>query len=214
MQGLWWIALLAAVPALAQIETDTISITAVHQVALQPDQIAFYVTATSGPERNLDDVLAALGGTGIAAANLQNLQSDSEGRLQWGFSLAVPFSKVASTVTTLIGIKDGVRGVLHDVSFLIQGTQVSDAARQAQLCKQSDLIFDATAQARKVADAGGYSVGPILSLTDGAGQTAGAPVAVVQVFTAVFGIAFLSYSPPPPPLTCAATVKFRLLRFH
>ncbi len=215
MRHPWLILLLAAAPAFAQLESDTVSVTATRLIVLQPDQIVFFVNAVSGPERDLDQVLAALPGTGITAASLESVQSDVEGRLQWSFTLPVPFAKVSSTVTTLTGLRDGVRGVINNVSFGVQGTQVSEQARQAQSCKEADLIADAQAQAQKLADAAGFSVGPMLSLTDGSGsQTPGAVVrASIPVLIPVTGFLLLLQQ-PPPPLNCTATVKFRLLRFH
>ena len=209
------ILLLAAAPAFAQLETDTISVTASRLVVLQPDQTVFLVYAVSGPTRNLDEVLAALAGTGITAANLESVRSDVEGRLQWSFTLPVLFAKVPSTIATLTGLQDGVRGVVNNVSFGVQGTQVSEQARQAQSCKEADLISDAQAQAQKLAVAAGYSLGPILWLADGTGgQSAGAPLTVVPV--PVFGTvaAILSLLQSAPPMNCTAVVKFRLLRFH
>ncbi|MBZ5609108.1 MAG: SIMPL domain-containing protein [Acidobacteriia bacterium] len=213
MRKFWPILLLlsALEPVFGQLETDTVTITASRQVALVPDQAVFFVTVTTGEDAGLDQALALVQGTGITAANLNSVYSYERG-LQWSFTLAVPFSKIASTIAALTG---GQKGTSRAVDFTIQGTQVSDEARQSQPCKTADLISDAQTQAQKLADSAGFTIGPVLALSDAG--TSPVPNAVAAFsFIAFYPVVGILYStqPPPSPINCAATVKFRLQRFH
>jgi hypothetical protein len=93
------------------------------------------------------------------------------------------------------------------LSFYIGGLQVSDALAQSQSCPATDLVSDARAQAKMLADAAGVTVGPILTI-DGSSANGAAARATLEDF--FLGYAYLA---PAPPL-CAITVKFRLLRYQ
>ncbi len=209
MRKVWPVLLLlgAFEQAFGQLETDSITITASRQVSLAPDEAVVFVSVRTGLSAGIDQVLALVQGSGITAANLSSVDSDNDG-LRWSFTLPVPFSKVGSTITALAGSPRPAAVTLN-----VSGTQVSDEARAKQSCKIADLIEDAQARAQKLAAAAGFSIGPLLSISDGTGALA--PSGVFRV--ALPAVNFVSgfFPPPPPPsITCVAAVKFRLLRFH
>ncbi|HLG95546.1 MAG TPA: hypothetical protein VKX49_04460 [Bryobacteraceae bacterium] len=70
---------MAAAPALAQLETDTITVAANRQVSLQPDQIVFSVQVSAPQTASIDDVLAKIAGTGLSAADLSSVYSGANG---------------------------------------------------------------------------------------------------------------------------------------
>jgi hypothetical protein len=215
MRKLFPIFLLAAVPALGQLQTDTITITALRQVSLQPDQVVFSVQVSTPESAGLDDALAAVSGAGVTAADLTGVFTGNPNMLNWSFTLAVPFSEAGATTKTLAQIAQQSNGA---VSFSSQGTQVSLALQQSQPCSQASLISDARAQAQSLAAAAGFTAGPVLAVSDGSGGQS--PAALVGYnFIGSFGSvgAFLelsSYVAPTPPVTCTAVVKFQLLRYH
>ncbi|HTS47100.1 MAG TPA: SIMPL domain-containing protein [Bryobacteraceae bacterium] len=216
MRKLFPIFLLAAVPAVGQLQTDTITITAVRQVSLQPDQVVFSVQVSTPETAALDDALAAVSGAGVTAADLTGVFTYNPNMLRWSFTLAVPFSQAGATIKTLTQIAQQSNGA---VSVSSQGTQVSQAL-QSQPCSQASLISDAQAQAQNLAAAAGFSVGPVLAVSDGSGSAGQSPAAVVRyAFVGIVSTvsAFLelsSYVAPTPPITCTAVVKFQLLRYH
>ena len=61
--------------AFGQLDSNSITVTASRNASLQPDQAVFAVSVQSGISASLDDVLAALQGSGITAANLSSVSS-------------------------------------------------------------------------------------------------------------------------------------------
>src|SRR5713101_5641664 len=96
--------LLAASLAFGQLETDTLTIQASRSVNLTPDRVSFYITLTAGPDASLDQVVAALSGSGITASNLSSMYgaNDNQASLQWSFTLAAPLTKMNATIALLI----------------------------------------------------------------------------------------------------------------
>jgi len=211
------ILLLACAFAFGQLQTNTITITANRQVSLQPDQIVFGVQVVAPESAGIDDVVAQVAGVGISAANLTGVSSYFNGGLAWNFTLAVPISQVSATIASLAQLSQQSK---QAVTFYVQGTQVSQALEQSQPCSQASLVSDARAQAQSLAAAAGFSVGPVLAVSDGSGSAGQSPAAVVRyAFVGIVSTvsAFLelsSYVAPTPPITCTAVVKFQLLRYH
>jgi uncharacterized protein YggE len=168
MRNLLLILLAAGLPLWAQLETDTITITASRQVNLQPDQIVFNV-----------QVLA-----GATATVLAQLQQQSK----------------------------------QTVQFYAQETRVSPALQQSQGCSQVNLVSDARTQAQNLSVAAGFSVGPVLAVSDASGPPFIPSAVRIQTFASFLQVGAFLPSPVPiyatPPLTCAAVVKFRLFRYH
>ena len=73
--------LLSASLAFAQLDSNSITVTASRATVLQPDQVIFVVNVTSGLDTSLDNVIAALSGTGITVANFTGINSGYAGVL-------------------------------------------------------------------------------------------------------------------------------------
>jgi Protein of unknown function (DUF541) len=200
---LWLLALPMAV--WAQLDDNTLTVTASRQLAatLQPDQAVFVVYVNAPTNASLDDVLAALPGAGISAANLANaftnLETDNPSTW-WAFVLTVPIDKLGSTIATLQSdVSTSTLQVRYSVS-----TQVSAALQATQQCPYTALVSDATAEAQKLAVAAGAAVGPILSVSDG--STIGVPRLIAALLTTS---TVNPYIPPAPD--CTMTVQFSLV---
>jgi hypothetical protein len=195
--------------ATAQVNSNSVTVTASRGANLQPDEVVFRVSVNSGLDATRDDALNALQGTGITQANFAGVstvqQFDAQGRqarqrLEWVFSLPVPLASMKSTIGLLAAAqasnaqkKNGL-----DISFGVVGVQVSQKAQQSQQCALADLISDARAQAQKVASAAGRSVGSVLAISGG------------SVASGVSGgiISSAVYLP-----VCSLTVRFQLAGF-
>jgi hypothetical protein len=210
---LFLVLLLPCVPAWAQLQTDTITITAARQLSHQPDQIVFTVQVVVPETASLDDVLAALPGTGITAANLAGVSSYLNGQLAWNFTLAAPISEASATTKLLVGL---VQQSKRMVSFFLQGTQVSQGLRRSQPCSQASLVADALAQAQTLAAAAGFTVGPVLAVSDGSLGPAAARLVAGELpaLLTVTGFLAVGSAIPPQPMICTTVVKFQLYRYH
>jgi len=202
-----WITILSlaiASAAFGQLDSNSISITASRSVILQPDTARISATVTTAPDANLDDVLAGLQGSGISAGNLIGVSTVNRS-LAWNFSLTVPIAQTKDTLASLSALK---------LNFSVTGVQVSEAATPA--CPRSDLIADATAQARKLAAAAGLTVGRILAVSDNPLQVAAVvPTAAERSgsFSFLIGLPSVQqFLSPSPRFTCSLTVQFALGR--
>lgn len=215
MRNLLLILLIASSPVWAQLETDTITIAASRQVNLQPDQIVFNVQVLAPNTAGLDAALAKVAGTGITAADLTGVYNSSNDNFSWVFSLPVPVSQAGATATLLAQLQQQSK---QTVQFYAQETRISPALQQSQGCSQANLVSDARTQAQNLAAATGFSVGPVLAVSDGSGPPFIPSAVRIQTFASILQVgAILSSSAPiyvTPPLTCAAVVKFRLFRYH
>jgi uncharacterized protein YggE len=163
-----------AVSAFAQVDSNSVTVVASRGVNVPPDQAYISVIVSALMSATLDDVLAALPGTGITAANLANVYQEyvydpqSALRQDWYFALIVPLSKLKDTNTLLgklqassAGQKDGFQVSLGGVSL-----QFSDGAlHAARTCAATDLLADAQTQAQKIAAATGRFVGRLLAMS-------------------------------------------------
>jgi uncharacterized protein YggE len=206
MRPLWITILGLAIgpAAFAQLDSNSISITASRSVILQPDTASISATVTTAPDTNLDDVLAGLQGSGITASNFNRVSSANRS-LAWNFSWTVPIAQMKDTLASLAALK---------LSYSVTGVQVSEAA--TPVCPRSDLIADATAQARKLAATTGLTVGRILAVSDNRPQAAAVVPTAAERFEFV---SFLIGSPsvqeplfPSPQFSCFLTVQFALGR--
>jgi uncharacterized protein YggE len=109
-----------------------------------------------------------------------------------------------ATVTALTGLEQSnlQPNSGFTLSFSVQGTQVSSALQQSQVCSIPGLIADATAQASKLASAAGLNLGSIVAMTSGTSSP-------------VYGIEYLGAlsSQFTAPQSCTLTVKFAVTRF-
>ncbi len=203
----------ASVPAWGQLQTDTITITANREVNLQPDQIVFSLQLQAPEAASLDDVLAQVAGVGITAANLVSVFSLGDKALAWTFNLPALVSQASATTASLLKLAQQSK---QPLTFSVLGTQVSQALQQSQPCSQASLVSDARAQAQNLAAAAGFSVGPVLAVSDGSLVPVAPRViaGALPAFLTVTGFLADFVSTPPQPITCAAAVKFQLYRYH
>ena len=122
-------------------------------VTLQPDQVVFGVTVSSGLTSTRDEAVAALQGSGITAANFSNVRTvqlyDPRGQgtaksLEWTFNLPVALSGMKSTIGLLSAVQKSMaqKNDEFSMSFGVQGMQVSSQLQQSQTCSLADLIAD------------------------------------------------------------------------
>lgn len=207
--------------AFAQLDSNSVTVTASRSVTLQPDQITLAIAVDAGFGASLSDILAPLQGIGVTAANLTGVRSIQtfaqlppvnplvlvQPAVEWTFTLGVPLSQLSNTLTTLAGLQKtiGQNNSGLTLSFQVQGTQVSSQLQQSQNCKLSDVLADARAQAQKLADAaGGVTLGPILAVSSGS----------VGTFSYAALFLYSQVSVPYAPPGCTLTVKFALIRFQ
>jgi hypothetical protein len=220
MRNIGLLVLASASLGLAQ---HSLTITASRSSPAQPDQVVIGVNVNSGMTTGLDDVLAALQGSGLTAANLSSVYtqtvyvgSQTQQALQWTFSLSIPFSQMKDTLASLASLqkKLGQKGNGLTMAFAVQSTQVSPQLLASQQCPIPGLLADARTQAQKLADAAGFFLGPVTALSSGGFVTGTIPTAVSRVGT-FGGIAVVPYasfllgSVQSGP-NCSATVTFRL----
>lgn len=215
--------LILSIPvAFAQLDSNSVTVTATRTMTHQPDQVLFGVTVQSGLNTSLDDVVAVLQGSGITAANFSSISTPPPlvltgnpipapavmPMLQWTFALSVPLAKIQDTIATLSALQKSIaqqnKGLT--LSFSVQGTQVSAQLQQSQVCPIPDLLADAQAQAQKLAAAAGLSLGAVLAMSSG--------VSVPSSVSSSFSLTGLLLTPAPVlPSVCSMTVKFALLRY-
>ena len=109
--------ILSTPAAFAQLDSNSVTVSATRSLAQQPDNVLFGVTVQSGLNTSLDDVVAALQGSGITAANFSAVTVPFVGNLippqpptvtpmlQWTFALPAPLAKIKDTIATLTGLQ-------------------------------------------------------------------------------------------------------------
>jgi len=196
-------------------------VSASRNASLQPDQAVFSVSVQSGLSASLDDVVAALQGSGITAANLAGVSTPAQfctgscsnlnPTLQWSFSLPVPLANTKATVASLTTLQQNIAKLANGftLSFNIVGTRVSQQLAQSQTCSLTGLVADATTQAQNLAAAGGLTLGAIIAM---AGSTSNVVSSAQPGFVGLLGaVSTVSSTLEAPP--CAITVKFNATRF-
>jgi uncharacterized protein YggE len=193
--------------AFAQLDSNSITVSASTNATLQPDQVVFAVSVGSTINTSLDDVLAALQGSGITAANFSGVSTQGQTiatlgtlpltlapTLSWSFTLPAPLANIKATVASLTTVEQNITRLKNGLmmSFSIIGTQVSQQLAQSQTCSLSGLITAATTQAQNLAAVSGFTLGTILALS-----------------SSTSSVATISNSASSP---CAITVKFNVTR--
>ena len=211
--------LLSAPLLFGQLDSNSVTVTASQSVNLQPDQVLFGVSVTTSINATLDDVLAALKGSGITIANFSGLGNGSGFPLnivngnpqpatfiQWSFSFAAPIAQLKATVTMLRNLQESLvqTNTGFTLAFTLEGTQVSASLQQSQTCSITGLIADATAQAQKLASAAGLNLGSILAMSSTTSSPANQTISAFLIGSVGFGTT---------PQNCTLTVKFGLTRF-
>ena len=211
-----YLLLISAVPLLAQISNNTVTVTASESPAAQPDEAVFSVAVTSLIDTSLDQVVAAVSGLGITAGNLVEISNANvlvasgptraqpepaaAVPLNWVFQLVVPFSKLKDTTAALAAFEKSISqnnsGLI--VSFRLSGTQVS--AQQTPACNLANLVAQARSQAQDIAGAAGFKAGAVVGLASSTSN--GAPL--VCSLTARFTLGAM-FGQPEPVITVTAT---------
>jgi hypothetical protein len=184
--------------AFGQLDSNSITVSASANATPQPDQVVFSLSVGSGINTGFDDILAALQGLGITAANFSSVSTEGQTiatlgtaisptpapALVWFFTLPAPLANTKATVASLAALQQNFTQQNNGLtlSFSVTGTQVSQQLVQSQPCSIAGLITAATTQAQSLAAASGFTLGGILAL---------------------------SSSTPSP---CAITVKFNVTR--
>ena len=199
--------LLVAVPVFGQ---HTLTIAATRSVNLQPDQVLYSLSVSSGAAATLDQIVAALSGLGITASNLNGVTNNPASTFQWSFTLAAPLSNLTATIGTLTKLQQTItqNNSGLTLAFYVDGTEVSQQLRQSQTCSNSDLIADATAQAQKVSAAAQLTLGPVRSLSNTPLPQPTLVYATNEIVGEIVPNNFVVYS---SPVTCSLYVEFQLL---
>lgn len=197
---------------MGQLDTNSVTVTASNTANLQPDQVVFSIQVTSGINASLNDIVAALQGTGITIANFTEIipgVSTSIGTglplpaETWLFTLAAPLAKIKDTVAQLTSLQQTIAKQNNglQMSFSVQGTQISQQLQQSQPCVLSDLLANARTQAQNLASAAGFTLDVIQAMSS-------------SVSTAVSNQGQSSSSSllGPAAAPCTVTVKFGLIR--
>lgn len=182
--------LILASLSLGQVNLNSVTVTSSRNASLPPDQAVFSVTVNSGINTSVNDVVAALQGSGITLANFASVSTQnglgSQTAVQWSFRLIAPLSSTKDTIAMLTGLQQSLTQQKHGLtlSFAVQGTQVSQQALQSQTCAIADLIADTRSQAQTLAAASGRALSGILAMSS---LTSTSPVCTLTVKFALLG---------------------------
>jgi hypothetical protein len=177
------VALLTCAVGYGQLDSNTVTVAASRTLTIQPDQVFFYVAVNSGIGTTLNTVLAALQPVGITATNFSSVSTGTfstgviqMASVQWSFTLAAPFADMQTTVAALTSLQQSVmqNNSGLTLSFSLGGTQVSQQLQQMQVCPLSGLLSDAQAQAQKLANVAGFSVGTVVAMSSSTSIPSGA----------------------------------------
>jgi hypothetical protein len=164
---------LAAAPASAQLDFNTITVTATRGSTPPADQALFRIDVTSGVDKGLEDVIAALPRSGITADSFTGigfpfLQPPTlSATIDWQFSVAVPIGQIRQEALTLARLQQDLTTSKSGLtlSFNLAAFQGSPQLQQMQACSQSALMGAAKAQAQKFAAAAGLALGAAISIS-------------------------------------------------
>jgi hypothetical protein len=199
--------------AFAQLDDNTVTVTATRTLNLQPDQVLIQVDVAA---QALSDALQIVAPAGITATNFNSY--DTVGF--WTFQLTLPFDKLSATLVGLAKLQASARqGVVG------YGVLNSSISAQARKCPYPALVADAQAQAQQVASAAGVKLGPVLAISDSGGSTQLAllggvvypgnivPVIIdpVDPTSEIIRSSGLANHQSPPP-TCTMTIQFQLIQ--
>lgn len=185
--------------AAAQLTPNSVTVTASRNLNPQADQIQFRITINSATTATLDDVLAVAKGAGLTQENFRSVTLSSSDvvsePVEWSFAVATALSNMKSTTALLTAMQTSLaQEGKYSLSFLVQGTRVSQQAQQSQTCPMADLIADARAQASRLVSAAGLTLGAIQAISSPTIVSGGSPA--------------LGAATPTSVPTCTVTAKF------
>jgi hypothetical protein len=181
------------------IESNTITVTVSKNLNLAPEQVTLDIVVSSDGTAMLDDVQAFLRNAGITGATFRgvaNTAAVSSGiilpviaipvitplpvlpstlpvaSVRWEFELTEPIGKLTATAAALSKVTPpGPAGKFLSATFSVTNLFASDATiADARRKALPDLIAAAQQKAKSIADAAGFSVGPVLAFRDGPGD--------------------------------------------
>jgi len=195
--------------------TDTLSIAASRTHSVQPDQVLVGVSVIAAVAVPLADIVTELQGSGITAANFSYANGNGQpNTTQWTFSLPVPFTQLAATLSSLAQLQQSLGGTRGqpNMTFFVQGAQISPDLQASQSCSFPALVGDAQSQAQKLAAAAGVTLGPVAAVSEAGQALAGSFTEVLLNPTTGVPNPYVSpVLPAPQPPPCALTVQFQLL---
>jgi hypothetical protein len=165
--------------AFAQLDSNSVTVTASREASAQPDQVLIVVSVATGLNNSLNDVVAVLQGSGMNASNLVDVRfveaSNGYGPeqpahpplLEWNFNLPTPISRLKETTAMLSAVQQALVQKKSDflLSFRVERLQVSPQAQQLLACNLADVVSDARMKAQKLANAAGRSLGVLLAIS-------------------------------------------------
>jgi hypothetical protein len=181
----------------AQLTPNSVTVTATRDTSPKPDITRFSISVAAPVDASLEEVVAAVSGAGVTAANFSGVSYYQGPPMQvnWSFGVTVPIADLKARIATLTALQNSLaKDRKFALSFSVSGSEVSP---QSQSCSLTDLIADARAQAAKLASAAGMSVGAVQAVS-------GAVTGSMQAGT---GIAAGTSVLTP---ACSITVKFAL----
>ena len=157
--------LLTAVPVFGQLPPHTLTIAATRSINLQPDQVLFSLSVSSGAASTLDQIVAALSGLGITSSNLTGVfNNPTPPNFQWDFTLAAPLSNLTATIGSLTKLQQTItqNNSGLTLTFYVDGTRsISTTAAIAIVLKfRSDCRCNGSGAenvSRGWIDAGAYT---------------------------------------------------------
>ena len=204
------LALLCSSLGWAQLQTNSIEITASRTLNAIPDQASFDVQVATGFGASLSDVVNDLSSVGITAADFASLSpaflfvSRPNYSLEWDFIFTVPLSNAPSILNQLTALTNKTARISPvSISFDLLGVSTSQANQP--MCPINDLVADATAQAQILANAANLRLGPILAISNQSSTLPG-------TFSDVFSFGIIPILRLSPSQACTATVKFGIVR--
>ncbi len=210
------------------LESNSINVTASRVIYLQPDQVSFYVSVTSGGDATLDDILNVLAVAGITASNFTGaitFYDATPGQTNpwsqnWAFTVALSFSKMKDTAMALAALQQMIAQNNNGLSMSVSspGLSVSPELQASQKCSNRDLVADARSQAEKLASAAGLGVGPVLSISPGflagVGGVGGSGPGYISQYVSSTGTATTTATgvAQASPVNCSLQVEFAVVR--
>jgi hypothetical protein len=183
---------------LAQLNNNTVTATASQSIASAPDQATLSITVSSGATASLEQIVNALSGVGVTAANLNYVLSlgDFQLNFEWNFQLPAPIAQLETTTAKLTVLETSIsqNNSGLSLSFYVSGTSTS--AQASTNCNFSTLLSQARTQAQQIAGAAGLQTGAVTALS--AASTACS-------LTATFAIPTLLAQPGPNTITTVAS---------
>jgi hypothetical protein len=200
--------LLAPSVLFGQLGSGAVTVTATNSSNPQPDQAIFSLLVASGISQSLDSIVTALAGTGISAANLSGLSSNTFGlgiaglttQLGWTFQLVVPVTQIKNTTASLLTLQKniGQNNSGLTLSFNLQGTQLSPQLMQT--CDFGSLMNNARTEAQSIAGASGFTPGTVVGIAGSIAQST--PACSV---TATFGLPVSRSGPSTVTISASRT---------